>query len=139
MSTEIISKTAKIVRPAEEIYAVLSDFTRLLSEIPPELKNEYKFTVTSTECTVQAKNGCMGLRIIDQEPPKMLKYESVGKLPFSFLLWVQLKQKEFNDTRMRIVMRANLNAFTKMVLSKKLETGINELVDRLAQAMNRGL
>ncbi len=139
MATEIISKTVKITRPATDVYAVLSDFTRLIPQAPAEMQHEFQASATTDECTIHMKNATMGLRIINREEPKFVKYESTGKMPFAFLLWAQLKEAAPYDTRMRLVLHANLNAFMKVLLKKKLETGIDEVADRLAQAMSGGI
>jgi carbon monoxide dehydrogenase subunit G len=77
-----------------------------------------------------------GLRIIDKEPNKTIKITGNDKIPFEFHIWIQLKMVAPYDTRMKITLKANLNMMLKMMVGKKLQSGMDTLADQIAAAFN---
>jgi hypothetical protein len=47
-------------------------------------------------------------------------------------LWIQLKETQENETKMKLTLRADLNPFLKPMLSKPLQEGVNKVADMLA-------
>ena len=48
-------------------------------------------------------------------------------------MWLQLKELAPDDTRMRIVVHAELNAMMRMMIGKKLQEGVDAVAAALAQ------
>jgi hypothetical protein len=63
----------------------------------------------------------------------MIKYMGIGKLPFEFLFWVQLKQIAPYDTRMRLVLHAIM---IKMMLKGKIQSALDSFAEQIASAFN---
>ncbi|HCT29367.1 MAG TPA: SRPBCC family protein [Bacteroidales bacterium] len=136
--TEFESKIVTIRRKSEDVYRVLSDF-RLFTPFIPTDKLE-GWTAEEDSCSFIVKGvGQTGLKIIEKEPHKTIKVTGDGKLPFEFFLWLQLKEVEPNDTRMKLTLKADLNVMLKMMLQKQLEEGINKMAEGIAEAFNRGV
>jgi carbon monoxide dehydrogenase subunit G len=53
-----------------------------------------------------------------------------------FTFWVQLKEAAPYDTRMRLVLHAELNMMLKMMLGSKLQSGIDQMAETIAAAFN---
>lgn len=135
--TEFESKIVSIKRNSEEVFRVLSDFRLFTPFIPTDKLEGWKAEESS--CSFNVKGiGQTGLKIIEKEPFKMVKITGDGKLPFEFFLWIQLKEVEPNDTRMKLTLKADLNMMLKMMLEQKLKEGINTMADGIAAAFNKG-
>ncbi len=132
---EIVSKIGKINRSEEEVYNYLSDFRNLNSIIPEDkIKNWY---AEENECEFTIDGfGKAGMKIIEKEPNKLIKLSSYKERLFDFNLWIQLKQIEENDTRVRITLKAKLNPLMDAMVSKHLQKGVDTIVDKLADFFN---
>lgn len=132
---EYNSKTVKINRMASDVYAVLSDLSKFGSMIPPTDEVQ-DIQATVDECTFKVKGMTIGIQIIDREENKTIKFTGIGKMPFEFFSWIQLKEVAPYDTRMRIVLHAKLNMMMKMFLKGKIQKGIDGAAERLAMGFN---
>ncbi|MDR1348981.1 MAG: polyketide cyclase [Prevotellaceae bacterium] len=131
---EYTSKTVAIQRQAEDIYTFFSDFSKFSQLIPRDRIDDFR--TTADECTFSVKGMAMGIKILDKTPFAVIKYMGIGKLPFEFLFWVQLKQIAPCDTRMRLVLHAKMNIMVKMMLKGKLQTVLDSLAEQVASAFN---
>ena len=145
MSTRVVSEVQKIESNVAPVYAFLSDFNRIGSVISmaKQVGGEQMGTLaekiedirtTEDTCTFLVKGiGEMGLRIVEREEPKLIKFEGDGRVPFVLVMWIQLLENGPYDTRLRITFEAELNMMMKMLLKGKLEKGINQLAEGLAK------
>jgi carbon monoxide dehydrogenase subunit G len=131
---EYTSKTVSIQRQAEDIYNFFADFGKLAQLVPHDQIDDFR--ATADECTFTVKGTGMGLKILNREPFSMIKYMGIGKLPFEFLFWVQLKQVAPYDTRMRFALHTKMNIMLQMMLKNKLQTGLDSFADQIASAFN---
>ena len=131
---EYISKTVAIQRQAEDIYNFFSDFSKFAQLIPRDQIEDFR--ATADECTFTVKGVGAGLQILNREPFSMIKYMGIGKLPFEFLFWIQLKQIAPYDTRMRFVLHAKMSMMIKMLLKGKLQEGLDLFADQIAATFN---
>ena len=76
------------------------------------------------------------LRIVDREPGKTIKIQGEEGNPVDFTFWLQLKEVAPYDTRMRIVVHAELNMMMKMLIGKKLQGAVDQMAEAIAAAMN---
>jgi hypothetical protein len=72
----------------------------------------------------------ISIGIVDQEENKMIKY-GAENIPIPLNAWIQLKQMDEMDTRMRITIKTDMPAMFRMMLDKKLQTGLDQAVDML--------
>ncbi|MDR3227560.1 MAG: polyketide cyclase [Prevotellaceae bacterium] len=132
---EYTSKTVSIASHAEDIYNFFSDLSKFSQIIPRDKIDD--FQATTDECTFTVKGIAMGLKILNCEPFSMIKYMGIGKLPFEFLFWVQLKQVTPYDTRMRLVLHAKMSIMIKMMLKGKLQPALDSLAEQIALGFSR--
>ena len=146
MATRVVSDVQKINSAIADVYAFLSDFSKIGKLIEtarqmgagnqmPELADKIEDVRTTEDtCTFMVKGvGEMGMKIVVREEPKLIKLEGDGRLPFEFQVWIQLLDNGPYDTRLRITAEAELNMMMKMLLKGKLEKGINQLAEGLAK------
>jgi carbon monoxide dehydrogenase subunit G len=129
----------KTISSSEEmVFGILSDLNNLsrLKEIPSanDKIKDLQFDTDSCSFAVEGM-GRVGFRIIEREPFKTIKLES-EQSPVKVNIWIQLKQVEENDTRMKLTLKADLPAMIKMMVDKKLKDGINAIADVLAKALS---
>jgi len=122
----------------EVVFAILSDLNNLKNiqekaSVTDKLK-DIQFDTDSCSFSVEGF-GNVGFRIVEREPYKTIKLNS-EKSPIQISVWIQLKQVEENDTRMKLTLKAELPAMIKMMVDKKLKDGINTIADALAKALN---
>jgi carbon monoxide dehydrogenase subunit G len=131
--TEFTSEVKTISFPQEKIYAVLSNMANLekiKDRIPEDKITDFSFDSDSCSFSVSPV-GKVRFSIIEREPPKTVKL-TADQSPVEITLWIQLKEAQENETKMKLTVRANLNPFLKPMLSKPLQEGINKVADVLA-------
>ena len=60
----------------------------------------------------------------------MIKF-GADNLPIALNAWIQLKQMDEMDTRMRITIKTDMPVMFRMMLDKKLQVGLDQAVDIL--------
>lgn len=131
--TEFVSDIKRIPQNGERIYAMLSDLSnleRLKGSIPQDKIKDFEFDSDSCSFSVSPV-GKVTFRIVDREPCKTIKFQTTN-LPVPLFLWIQLKQVQEMDTRMRLTVRAELNSFLKPMISKPFEDALDRISTMLA-------
>ncbi len=128
---QIESKVGKILRPAEDIYNIISDFRRIEPLIPKEKVKD--FTSTEYNCSFTAEGaGNIELKIVNKEPFSLVKYTGGGNIPLTFFLWIQLKEAATNDTRIKITLRADIPKVMEVMFKNKIGKALDSLIDRIS-------
>ena len=133
MITEFVSEIKTLPYNEENVYAVLSDLTnleQLRDKIPEDKIKDFTFDKDSCSFSVQPV-GNVKFSIVEREPFKTIKL-TADESPIEVSMWIQLKQMEKKDTRMKLTIKAELNPFLKPMLSKPLQDGINKIADVLS-------
>jgi len=76
--------------------------------------------------------GNMELHIVEREENRCIKLQT-GASPIDATLWIQVLPVSAGGSKMRLTLKADLNMMMKMMVGKKLEKGINNAADMLAQ------
>ena len=132
---EYISKQPQILRPAEQIYAVISRFDNLTPALADRVE---EWQATEDRCSFKAKGFTVKLRMEEREAPKHVKIVGdEGGVPVDFAFWIQLHKVSDTDTRMRLVLHVELNMMMKMMLGSKLQGAIDQIAEGIANTMNQ--
>lgn len=132
---EYISKQQQIFRPAAQIFPYISNLSLLTPAIADKVE---EWQATEDTCSFKFKGFTVALRIEEKVENKHVKIVGDGgTVPMDFSFWVQLHQVSDNDTRIRLVLHADLNMMMRMMLDKKLREGLDQAVESLAAAFNR--
>lgn len=134
--TEFVSEVKTIPFSDADVYAALSDLSRLeliKDKIPADKLDKIKdFTCDQDSCTITVDPvGKVKFVIVNREPNSTIKFEA-EQIPFAFNLWIQLKSASEAETKMKLTIKADLNMFLKPMLSKPLQEGVNKMADMLA-------
>ena len=126
---EYISKQHRILRPAEQIYAVISRFDNLTPAVADRVE---EWQATEETCSFKAKGFTVRLRMEERIEPRHVKIVGDdGGIPMDFAFWIQLHKVSDTDTRMRLV----LNMMMKMMIGGKLQGAIDQIAEGIARAM----
>jgi len=131
--TEFVSGTKQIPYNEDRIFAMLSDLSNLekvKDRIPQDKIQDFEFDSDTCSLTV-APVGKITFQIVEREPNKTIKFTTTNS-PVPLFLWIQIKQVEEADTRLRLTVRADLSPFIKPMVSKPLQDGVEKIADLLA-------
>jgi carbon monoxide dehydrogenase subunit G len=132
---EYISKQQQIFRPAAQIFPIISNFTYLTPAVADKVE---EWQATEDSCSFKFKGFTVGLRIEEKIDNKHVKIVGDGgNVPMDFAFWIQLHQVSEGDTRIRLVLHAELNMMMRMMVGKKLQGGLDQAVEAFAAAFNR--
>lgn len=127
------SKQHQIRRPAEQVYAIISDFRNFTPAVQGRVEDWH---AEESECSFRVKGVSVRLRMVDKEPGNFVKISGDEHSPFDFTMWVQLKQVADYDTRMRMVLHIKLNMVMKMMVGSRLKDGLDQMAEQMARAFN---
>ena len=131
---EYISKQQQVLRPAEQIYAVISRFDNLTPALADKVE---EWQATEDSCSFKAKGFTVKLRMEEREPGKYVKVVGDdGGVPMDFAFWIHLQEVPAADTRLRLVLRIDLNMMMKMMIGNKLQGALDQIAEGIARAMN---
>lgn len=129
------SKIGQINANAANVYAVLTNLENLqkfADQIPQDKVKDIEVSRDSIRFKVEGLGPKISIGIVDREENKMIKY-GAENIPIPVNAWIQLKQIEENDTRIRITVKMDMPVMFRMMLDKKMQTGLDQAVDMLCQ------
>lgn len=131
---EFVSEIKTIPYSEADVYAVLSDLNNLelaKDKIPQDKVKDFSFDTDS--CTVSVDPvGKIKFVVIEREPNKTIKFKA-EQLPFGVNMWIQLKASGDTETKLKMTVKAELNAFVAPMVSKPLQAGIDKVAELLAK------
>ena len=130
----------KIIFSSEEVvFRLLSDLSNLekFKNEPnaPQQLQEAEFDKDSCRFKVEGL-GVVGVRIVERESNSTIKFEAENIPMVKVKAWIHLEQIAENETQMSLKMEADIPLMMKMMLDKKIKTGINQVADVIAKAVN---
>ena len=131
------SKQAQIFKSAARIYPFVSRMDMLTPALQDKVE---EWQADADSCSFKAKGFRVALRIVEREENKTVKIAAdpeQGGLPIDFTFWLQLHEVSENDTRVRLVLHAELNMMMRMMIGGKIQCGLDQMVEGLATAFNR--
>lgn len=129
---EYISKQVQILRPAEMIFQVISRFDNLTPALAGRVD---EWQASEDRCSFKVKGFSVQLVMAERVEPKHVKITGDG-VPMDFAFWVQLHKVSDYDTRLRLVLHAELNMMMRMMIGSKLQKALDQIADGIAQAMH---
>jgi len=127
--TRIESKIGVVKQPAEKIFNYISNFNNFSQLIPEDKVKDFESTDDTCRFKVEGI-GQAGLRIIEKEPHKLIKISSDEETTFDLLLWIQIKEIEPGDSRMKITTEVTLNTMMATMVKKPLKNFVDTLIDQ---------
>jgi hypothetical protein len=85
---------------------------------------------TNDSITMSSPMGDVTMQIVNREPIKTIKFETV-KSPVPFNFWIQLLPVTESSCKMKLTVKAELNPFIKGMVEKPLRQAIEKIADVL--------
>ena len=129
------SHITQSVCSAQSIYRVLSNlknFERVRDKIPQDKIQELEIEEDYVRVKVNGLGQKLGIFIADKEEAKVVKY-GVENSPIAVTMWIQMKEVAPQDTRIKLTVEADIPFMFRMMIEKKLQDGLNQAADMLAQ------
>lgn len=119
--------------PQTRVYAKLEDLNNLegLKDKLPQDKVK-EFTYSRDEATVNVPPlGNVTIKVVEREESKCIKLEAVGS-PIPITLWVQIIPDGEEASKMRVVVKADINFMLRAMVEKPLKDGIEKIAEALS-------
>lgn len=131
---EYISKQQQILRPASQIYSMISRFDNLTPALADKVE---EWQADEEHCSFKAKGFTVRLKMDERIEPKHVKITGDdGGVPVDFAFWIQLHSVAENDTRIRLVLHADLNMMMRMMIGNKLQEALDKVAEGIAVSFN---
>ncbi|MCQ2229150.1 MAG: SRPBCC family protein [Bacteroidales bacterium] len=131
METKYESAIKVVTNSASVIYNKLADFQNFNGVIPQDKVQNWE--ATRDTCRFSIDNmGEIGLRIADREENACVKYTADGATRFNFNIWVQMKEVEPYNSRIKVTLKADLNPMIKMMVGSQLQKFVDMLAESIA-------
>ena len=108
--------------------------------LTPALEGKVEeWSATEDTCSFKVKGFKVALRIVERVENKHVKItaDEENGVPVDFAFWLQLHEVSDTDTRIRMVLHAELNMMMRMMIGSKIQGGLDKAVEGLAMAFNQ--
>ena len=129
------SKISSAPCSAQQIYRVLSDMRsleRVRDLIPQDKVQEMDIEPDRVRLKVDGLAQKITIAIVDRIENDTVKFGLEG-IPMDGNFWIQLKEVHPTDTRIKLTIKADIPMMFKMMLNKKLQEGLDQAAEMLAQ------
>jgi len=134
-ATKYESKITSAPCSAQQIYRVLSDMRsleRVRDLIPQDKIQEMDIEPDRVRMKVDGLAQKITVAIVDRIENDTVKFGLEG-IPMDGNFWIQLKEVSPTDTRIKLTVKADIPFMFKFMVEKKLQTGLDQAADMLAQ------
>ena len=120
---------------AAQIYRVLSNMEnleRVREFIPQDKVQEMEVSADRVRLKVDGSAQKITIAIVDRIENDTVKFGAEG-IPMDANFWIQLKEVSPVDTRIKLTVKADIPFMFKMMVDKKLQQGLDQAAEMLAQ------
>ena len=129
------SKITSAPCSAAQVYRVLSNMenlNRVKDMIPKDKIQEMEIEPDRVRLKVDGLAQKITIAIVDRMENDTIKFGAEG-IPMQANFWIQMKEVSPVDTRLKLTIKAAIPFMFKMMLEKKLQTGLDQAAEMLAQ------
>jgi len=129
------SKITSAPCSAAQVYRVLSNMenlNRVKDMIPKDKIQEMEIEPDRVRLKVDGLAQKITIAIVDRMENDTIKFGGEG-IPMQANFWIQMKEVSPVDTRLKLTIKADIPFMFKMMLEKKLQTGLDQAAEMLAQ------
>ena len=133
--TKYESKITSSPCSAAQIYSVLSNLQnieRVRQFIPQDKVQEMEIEPDRIRMKVDGLAQKITIAIVDRIENDTIKFGAEG-VPMEANFWIQLKELTPTDTRIKLTVKADIPFMFKMMIGKKLQEGLDQAAEMLAQ------
>ena len=114
----------------ERIYTFLSDCNNFQQFAVSEKVKNWQSDSDSCRFTIEGA-GDVTFHIVERRPGELLKFSIENAQAENIFLWVQLKNVNQGDTRVKLTAKLDVNPVIRMFISKPLQQGLDKIVETL--------
>lgn len=129
------SKICSAAASAEQIYKVLGNLEnieKVRDLIPQDKVQELEISADRVRMKVDGLGQKISIAIVDRIENDTLKF-GAENIPVEANFWIQMKEVNPTDTRLKLTLKADLPMMFKMMLDKKLQTGLDQAAEMLSK------
>ena len=129
------SKITSAPCSAQQIYRVLSNLQnleRVKDLIPKDKIQEMEIEPDRVRMKVDGLAQKITIAIVDRIENDTVKFGAEG-IPMDANFWIQMKEVSPTDTRLKLTVKADIPFMFKFMIEKKLQTGLDQAAEMLAQ------
>ena len=129
------SKITSAPCSAQQIYRVLSNMQnleRVKEMIPKDKIQEMEIEPDRVRMKVDGLGQKITIAIVDRIENDTIKFGAEG-IPMDANFWIQMKEVSPTDTRLKLTVKADIPFMFKMMVEKKLQQGLDQAAEMLAQ------
>ena len=129
------SKITSAPCSAQQIYRVLSNMQnleRVREFIPQDKVQEMDIEPDRVRLKVDGLAQKITIAIVDRIEDDTIKFGAEG-IPMDANFWIQMKEVSPTDTRLKLTVKADIPFMFKFMVEKKLQQGLDQAADMLAQ------
>ena len=133
--TKYESKITSAPCSAQQIYRIMSNLQnleRVRDMIPKDKIQEMEIEPDRVRLKVDGLAQRITIAIVDRIENDTVKFGAEG-IPMDANFWIQMKEVSPTDTRLKLTIKADIPFMFKMMLEKKLQTGLDQAAEMLAQ------
>lgn len=133
--TKYESKITSSPCSAQQIYRVLSNLQnieKVRDMIPQDKIQDMEIEPDRIRMKVDGLAQKITIAIVDRIENDTVKFGAEG-IPMDANFWIQLKELNPGDTRIKLTVKADIPMVFKMMIGKKLQEGLDQAADMLAQ------
>ena len=132
MELKVESKIGTVLRSSEQIYELLSDFSRLSSFVPPAKVQDWQ--ATADECRFSVNGvGPIVFRAVQREPSDLVKIAVETAQAKDVFLWIQLKGTQPYETKIKLTLKADVNPVMKIFIERPAQQFLDKVIDTLSR------
>ena len=131
--TKFESSVKVIPYSQERVYDKLADLSNLESikdRLPQDKVKDMSFDTDTLSFNVDPV-GQLTLKIIEREPCKCIKFETINS-PLPFNMWIQLVSTAEEECKLKVTISMDINPFMKAMVQKPLQDGLEKMVELLS-------
>ena len=123
------SNSTEILRPAEEVFAFLSDFQNFEKLMPEQISN---WSASPTHCSFEVNNmATIELEIGQLTPCSLIQMQTIGKSPFPFSLITNIEKTDALSCSVNFALEAKLSPLMLPMVKKPLQQLVDVLGEKL--------
>jgi len=129
------SKITSAPCSAQQVYRVLSNLQnleRVRDLIPQDKVQELEIEPDRVRMKVDGLAQKITIAIVDRIEDDTVKFGAEG-IPMDANFWIQMKEVSPTDTRLKLTIKADIPFMFKMMIDKKLQQGLDQAAEMLAQ------
>lgn len=131
------SKIKVVKASPEEIYAIMTDLSRVNGILPANISDKIKDTqVSADECSFDIdKIGRVALKIADRQPCSLVKYALSAAMSLGINLFLQIKEAPQSSSEPESRIKVSLTADIPFMLKPLVGGKLQDVVDRVAETI----